>query len=80
MNFKNISLLLRKNVFGYICPCCYKEGITAQTSLLKIFPKKKNKLHYDGYYIKCLDCKLTTPIFKSCEEAEDYWELYFFRG
>lgn len=62
---------LKANIFGYYCPDCSLYS-SEPTSFIRIMKDHQHNIF--KYYLKCRDCRRTTPAFKTIKEAKDFWD------
>lgn len=75
---KRLGKVVTNNANGFYCPKCSLLNLNnSTTALLHIMYDKE--YHKFKSYIKCSNCRLTTPALESYKEINDIWDDYFIK-
>ena len=65
--------LIRANLTNFECPeCCKKYNLPEYPVRVRVLYDEK--YHKHKFYLKCRDCKLTTPAYEDPKELINVWE------
>lgn len=75
---KRVVKTVASNAAGFYCPhCSLYSAYGAATGLMHIMYDRQ--YHKFKSYIKCEDCRLTTPAYEDYKDLVDAWDDYFIK-